>query len=96
MQSIDISNALEKVVEHLDNSVVDEPSVFIKHDRPFAVRMRMHKYIKAFKEQMKAKENVNENKYNHLILTSNTDGIMITSALENKPLVLTDEKGEKL
>jgi hypothetical protein len=94
--STDISNALEKAVEHLDNSVTDVPSVFISHSRSFAMRMRMYKYIKAFKEQMKDRENVDENKYNHLILTSNTDGIMITSALENKPLILTDEKGEKL
>ncbi len=96
MLSTDISNALEKAAEHLDNSVAEEPSVFIKHDKPFDMRMRMHKYIKAFKIQMRGKENVDENKYNHLILTSNVDGIMITSALEKKPLVLTDEKGGEL
>ena len=96
MLSTDISNALEKAVEHLDNSVSTVPSVFITHHNPFALRMRMYKYIKAFKEQMKDKENVDENKYNHLILTSNTDGIMITSSLENEPLILTNEKGEKL
>ena len=45
---------------------------------------------------MKNKEDVDENKYNHLTLSSNDNGIMITSSLENKPLVLTDEKGEKL
>tara|TARA_Y100001951_G_scaffold83599_1_gene72590 strand:- start:333 stop:503 length:171 start_codon:yes stop_codon:yes gene_type:complete len=56
----------------------------------------MHKYIKAFKIQMRGNENVDGNKYNHLILTSNVDGIMITSALEKKPLVLTDEKGGEL
>ena len=72
------------------------PSVFITHHNPFALRMRMYKYIKAFREQMKDKENVDENKYNHLILTSNVDGIMITSALEKKPLILTDEKGGEL
>jgi hypothetical protein len=94
--STDISNALEKAVEHLDNSVAKTPSVFIKHDKPFAMRMRMYKYVKAFGEQMKDKENVDENRYNHLILTSNIDGIMITSALETIPLFLTDEKGEKL
>ena len=60
------------------------------------MRMRMYKYVKAFGEQMKDKENVDENRYNHLILTSNIDGIMITSALETMPLALTDEKGEKL
>ena len=96
MLSTDISNALEKTVEHLDNSVADTPSVFLSNDNPFAMQMRMYRYIKAFREQMKDKENVDENKYNHLVLTSNADGIMITSALEKKPLILTDEKGEKL
>ena len=96
MLSTDISNALEKAVEHLDNSESMSPSVFVKHDNAFAMRMRMYKYIKAFREQMKDKENVDENKYNHLILTSNTDGIMITSSLENEPLILTNERGEKL
>lgn len=96
MLSTDISNALEKTVEHLDNSVADTPSVFLSNDKPFAMQMRMYRYIKAFREQMKDKENVDENKYNHLVLTSNADGIMITSALEKKPLILTDEKGEKL
>ena len=96
LQSIDISNALQKAVEHLDNSTTDEPSVFIKHDNPFGLRMRMHKYIKAFKEQMKDKKDVDEGKYNHLILTSNTEGIMVTSSLENKPLTLTTEEGEEL
>ena len=96
LQSTDISNALEKAVEHLDNSVSNVPSVFIKHDNSFGLRMRMYKYIKAYKEQMKDRKNVDENKYNHLILTSNSNGIMITSALENKPLILTDEKGEEL
>tara|TARA_R110002020_G_scaffold117744_1_gene269137 strand:+ start:371 stop:595 length:225 start_codon:yes stop_codon:yes gene_type:complete len=72
------------------------PSVFVKHDNAFAMRMRMYKYIKAFKEQMKDKEDVDESKYNHLILTSNKEGIVITSSLENKPLTLTTEGGEKL
>jgi hypothetical protein len=94
--STDISNALEKAAEHLDNSESMSPSVFIKHNNPFAMRMRMHKYIKAFKEQMKNKENVDENKYNHLVLTSNIDGIMITSSLENEPLTLTNERGEQI
>ena len=87
---------MEKAVEHLDNSGSDTPSVFISDDKPFAMRMRMYKYIKAFKEQMKNKENVDENKYDHLVLTSNTDGIMITSSLENEPLTLTNERGEQI
>ena len=52
--------------------VADDAVCFHKvYDRPFAIRMRMFKYIKAFREQMKDKENVDENKYNHLVLTSN-------------------------
>ena len=96
LQSTDISNALEKAVEHLDNSESMSPSVFVKHDNAFAMRMRMYKYIKAYREQMKDKENVDENKYNHLVLTSNVGGIMITSSLENKSLTLTTERGEEL
>jgi len=94
--STDISDAVEKAVEHLDNNESMSPFVFVKHNNAFAMRMRMYKYIKAFKEQMKNKENVDENKYNHLILTSNVDGLMITSSLENEPLILTDERGGKL
>ena len=96
MQSTDISNALEKIVEHLDNSDSDNPKVWIKDNKTFALRMRMHKYIKAFKTQMKKVEGVDENKYDHLLLTSNNDGVMVSSGLENKPLTLTDEKGEEL
>ena len=96
LQSTDISNALEKIVDHLDNSDSDNPKVWIKDNKPFALRMRMHKYIKAFKTQMKKVEGVDENKYDHLLLTSNNDGVMVSSGLENKPLTLTDEKGEEL
>ena len=96
LQSTDISNALEKAVEHLDNSISEKPEVFVKNDTPFALRMRMHKYIKAFNMQMKNNPDVDENKYNHLVLTSNTDELVITSSLENKSLILTTEGGEEL
>ena len=96
MQSTDISNALEKAVEHLDNSTSEKPSVFIKDDSPFALRMRIHRYIKAFNMQMKNNPDVDENKYNHLVLTSNTDRLMVTSSLENKSLTLTTAGGEEL
>ena len=96
MLSTDISDALEKVVEHLDNSVADNPSVFIKSNKPFGMRMRLHKYIKAFKIQMEHKEDVNEKKYDHLNINSNVEGVMITSALEKESLALTDEEGKRL
>jgi hypothetical protein len=96
LQSTDISNALEKIVEHLDNSGHDNPKITIEDKNPFALRMRMHKYIKAFKMQMKDKKGIDENKYDHLLMTSNLEGIVVSSVLENKPLILIDEEGKEL
>ena len=96
MQSTDISNALEKAVEHLDNSDSDNPIIVAKHENPFALRMKMYRYIRAFAVQMKDKPDVDENKYSHLIVTNVRDGVKITSALEQKQLALTTEKGEEL
>jgi hypothetical protein len=83
LQSTDISNALEKAVEHLDNSDSDRPIIIAKHEKPFAL-------------QMKDKPDVDENKYSHLVVTTVPQGVKITSALEQKPLTLTTEKGEEL
>ena len=96
MQSTDISNALEKDVEHLDNSDSDNPIIVAKHENPFALRMKMYRYIRAFAVQMKDKLDVDENKYSHLVVTNVDEGVNITSALEQKPLTLTTEKGEEL
>ena len=96
MQSTDISNALEKAVEHLDNSDSDNPIIVAKHENPFALRMKMYRYIRAFAVQMKDKLDVDENKYSHLVVTNVDEGVNITSALEQKPLTLTTEKGEEL
>ena len=52
--SIDISNALDKAIEYLDSSDREESSVNIRTTKPFALRMRIYKYVKAYKEQMKA------------------------------------------
>ena len=49
--SIDISNALDKAVEYLDSSEREEPSVCIKATKPFALRMRIYKYIKAYNKK---------------------------------------------
>ena len=72
------------------------PSVFVKHDNAFAMRMRMYKYIKAFKEQMKDKENVDENKYNHLLIKIKDSEVIISSVLEREDLTLVTESGETL
>ena len=45
---------------------------------------------------MKDKPDVDENKYSHLVVTTVPQGVKITSALEQKPLTLTTEKGEEL
>ena len=96
MQSTDLSVALEKAVEHLDNSEKDEPFVCIKADKPFALKMRFLRYIKAFKIQMKDKVEVDENKYDHLTFTEEDKELVITSSLERDPLVLLTDEGDLL
>ena len=96
MQSTDLSIALEKAVEHLDNSEKDEPFVCIKADKPFALKMRFLRYIKAFKIQMKDKVEVDENKYDHLTFTEEDKELIITSSLERDPLVLLTDEGDLL
>ena len=96
MQSTDISDALDKAIEYLDNTEREEPHVEIKHENPFALRMRMYKFVKAFTLQMKDNDVVDENKYAHLSIQTTDDGVIITSSLERKPLVLTTDDGEVL
>ena len=96
MQSTDLSIALEKAVEHLDNSEKDEPFVCVKADKPFALKMRFLRYIKAFKIQMKDKVEVDENKYDHLTFTEEDKELIITSSLERDPLVLLTDEGDLL
>ena len=96
MQSTDLSIALEKAVEHLDNSEKDEPFVCVKADKPFALKMRFLRYIKAFKIQMKDKVEVDENKYDHLTFTEKDKELIITSSLERDPLVLLTDEGDLL
>ena len=96
MQSTDLSVALEKAVEHLDNSEKDEPFVCIKADKPFALKMRFLRYIKALKIQMKDKVEVDENKYDHLTFTEEDKELVITSSLERDPLVLLTDEGDLL
>ena len=97
MQSTDLSIALEKAVEHLDNSEREEPFVCVKTDKPFSLKMRFHQYIKAFKMQMKDKAEVDENKYDHLTFTDEGDKeLIITSSLEKDQLVLLTDEGDLL
>jgi hypothetical protein len=98
LQLTDISDALDKAIKYLDNSESDDPSVVIKSDEPFALRMRIYRFIKAYKIQMKDNEIVDENKYNHLTIKSYepTHEVIITSSLEQQPLTLMTEGGEEL
>lgn len=96
MQSTDISDALDKAVEYLDNSESEEPKVEIPTDNTFGLRMRMYKFIKAYKMQMKDNESIDENKYNHLSINTTDKNVIITSSLEQEPLVLFTEGGKKL
>ena len=94
--SIDISNALDKAIEYLDSSDREESSVNIRTTQPFALRMRIHRYIKAYKEQMKGREEVDENKYNHLLIKATDNEVIISSVLEREDLTLVTESGETL
>ena len=94
--SIDISNALDKAIEYLDSSDREEPSVSITTIKPFALQMRIYKYIKAYKEQMKEREGVDENKYNHLLIKATDSEVIISSVLEREDLTLVTESGETL
>ena len=94
--SIDISNALDKAVDYLDSSDKEESSVNIRTTQPFALRMRIHRYIKAYKEQMKGREEVDENKYNHLLIKATDNDVIISSVLEREDLTLVTESGETL
>jgi len=96
LQSTDISNALDKAIEYLDNTEREEPHVKVKHDNPFALRMRMYKFMKAYAIQMKDNEVVDESKYKHLNVQAVADGVVITSSLEQEPLTIVNESGEEL
>ena len=94
--SIDISNALDKAVEYLDSGEREEPFVCVKATKPFSLQMRMYRYIKAYKEQMKEREEVDENKYNHLLIKATDNEVIISSVLEREDLTLMTESGETL
>ena len=94
--SIDISNALDKAIEYLDSSDGEEPSVHITVDKPFGLQMSMYRYMNAYKEQMKEKEGVDENKYNHLHIKATDNEVIISSVLEREDLTLVTESGETL
>ena len=84
----DISNALEKAERYLAEN---ESSLIIKSDKPFTLAMRFGRYIKAFKEQMKNVEDVDECKYDTLMITHDDKQIRITHALEVEQLQMFDE-----
>ena len=93
---IDISNALDKAIKYLDSSERGNPSVHIKAIKPFALRMRIYRYMTAYKEQMKNKEGVDENKYSHLRIDTTPSIVIISSVLEQEDLTLMTESGETL
>ena len=93
---IDISNALDKAIKYLDNSGKEKPFVSIKESKPFGLQMRMYRYVKAYKEQMKEREEVDENKYNHLLIKIKDSEVIISSVLEREDLTLVTESGETL
>lgn len=84
----DISNALEKAERYLAEN---ESSVIIKSDKPFSLAMRFGRYIRAFREQMKDNPDVDERKYDTLMITHDDKHVKITHALEVEQLEMFDE-----
>ena len=96
MQSIDISDALDKAIDYLDNQDSDDAQISIPSSNPFSLRMRMYRFVKAYSLQMKDNPDVDENKYNHLKVVSTDDEVIITSSLEQQPLTLMTGEGDIL
>ena len=96
MQSTDISDALDKAIDYLDSADDDESYIHITTAKPFALKMRMYRFIKAYYTQMKSNDEVDEYKYSHLKITADDEGIEISSALEQEKLTLTTDRGEVL
>ena len=96
-QQIDISNALEKARKHLAETEEESRSICIKSDKPFALAMRFARYIRAFREQMKGIEDIDEGKYDLLRIMHDKDVVRITHSMETKQLNLINEQtGEEL
>ena len=96
LQSTDISDALDKAIDYLDSVDNDDAHIHIPSTKPFALKMRMYKFMRAYHIQMKSNDEVDEHKYSHLKITEDDEGIKISSALEQEKLTLTTDKGEVL
>ena len=94
--STDISDALDKAIDYLDSVDNDDAHIHIPSTKPFALKMRMYRFIKAYYTQMKSNDEVDEYKYSHLKITADDEGIEISSALEQEKLTLTTDRGEVL
>ena len=92
-QQIDISNALEKVNKYIEEIDLDEVKVTIPCDNPFALKMRIHRYIKAYREQMSNKDEVDHQKYDMLVINAVDKAVEISSVLDKmEDLVIKDSK----
>ena len=96
LQATDISDALDKAIDYLDSADDDESYIHITTAKPFALKMRMYRFIKAYYTQMKSNDEVDEYKYSHLKITADEDKITISNSLEQEKLNLTTDKGEVL
>jgi len=92
-QQIDISNALEKVNKYIEEIDLDEVKVTIPCDNPFALKMRIHRYIKAYREQMSNKDEVDHQKYDMLVINAVDKAVEISSVLDKmEDLIIKDSK----
>ena len=92
----DISDALDKAIDYLDSADNDDAYIHIPSMKPFTLRMRIGRFIKAYYTQMKSNADIDEYKYSHLKIKEDEKGVRISSALEQEKLNLTTDKGEVL
>ena len=96
LQSIDISDALDKAIEYLDNEDNEDSFIKITSDSSFALRMRMYRFVQAYTQQMKGRPDVDENKYSHLHFKAEGKDVIITNSFEKEELALVTNKGDTL
>ena len=92
----DISDALDKAIDYLDSADNDDAYIHIPSMKPFTLRMRIGRFIKAYYTQMKSNADIDEYKYSHLKIKEDEKGVRISSALEQEKLTLTTDRGEVL
>lgn len=89
---------MEKASKYIDSVDKEDVKLTIPNNNPFALKMRMHRYIKAYREQMAGKDDVDHNKYDMLSINTTKEGVEISNVLDRiEDLVIKDsDTGEEI